>query len=166
MLTVSKLAVVGWDSAITKWPIDDCTTLFEKCGVKRLDGTLNDAGNDWDKATFPFDVTQPGMVIVGKKTDGTPKLGVDASYTEEQAGIDAKAMFKALGRDKYVRHSCNGFDLGARKDAPPTTTLKSGKVSDDAKAIWCLFSSELPKKDTANKSVQQLVALYDEKHPS
>ncbi len=165
MLTVSKLAVVGWDSAITKWPRHDCESLFSEHGSKRVDGTLNDDGNDWDKATFPFDVTQPGMKVVGKKTDGTPKLGVDASYTEEQAGIDAIAMFKALGRDKYVRHSCNGFDLGARKDAPPTTTLKSGKVSDDAKAIWCLFTSGLPKKETTGKSVQQLVAIYDAKHP-
>ncbi len=166
MLTVSKLAVVGWDSAITKWPRHTCEELFAKDGVKRLDGTMNDDGNDWDKATFPFDVNQPGMRVVGKKTDGTDKLGVDPSYTEEQAGLDAIAMFKALGRDKHVRYTCNGYDLGARKDAPPTTTLKSGKVSDDAKAIWCLFSSGLPKKETTGKSVQQLVALYDEKHPS
>ena len=166
MLSVSKLAVVGWDSAITKWPVDDCTRLFEECGSKRLDGTLNDDGNDWDKATFPFSVPQPGMRVVGKKTDGTPKLGVDPSYDEQQAKEDAAEMFNDLGRDKYVRHTCNGFDLGARQDAPPTTTLKSGKVSDDAKAIWCLFHSKLPKKETTGKSVQQLVAIYDAKHPS
>jgi len=160
MLTIEKLAVVGWDVALTKWPADDCEQMFKDHGKQK------DDGSGWDNARWKFNVKQPGMKIVGKKTDGTPKLGVDKSYTRDQAVADAGDMFDSLGRDKYVRHTCNGFDLGARKDAPPKTTLKSGKVTDDAKAIWCLFHSNLPKKEVTSKSVEQLVALYDQKHPS
>lgn len=162
MLSIEKLAVVGWDSAITKWPTDQCVVLFEEHGTKRSDGSLNEDGNDWDKATFPFPVNQPGMRVVGEKPDGTDKLGVDPEYTLEQAMQDAGQMYDALGRDKYVRQTCNGFDLGARKDAPPPTTLKSGKMSDGDKACWCL--NTLSRDETNNKSVGQLVAMYDTKN--
>ena len=158
MLTISKLAVVGWDVAFTKWPVDECERMFESCGIRKDDDPAA-----WDKATWEFDVRQPGMKVVGKKNDGKDKLGVDKSYTVEQAVADAAEMFGVLGRDKYIRQTCIGFDLGARKDAPPLTTLKSGKVTDDAKAIWCLFGG-MPKKETAGKTQEQLVAMYDTSH--
>ena len=156
MLTIEKLAVVGWDSASTKWPADECERLFSEYGSQK------DDGSGWDKARWSFNVFQPGMRVVGKKTDGTPKLGVDQAYTREQAVLDAGEMFDTLGRDKYVRHSCNGFDLGARKDAPPKTTLSSRGLSDNDKACWCL--NNCSAKEKTGKTVTQLVALYEAKN--
>lgn len=162
MLSVEKLAVVGWDHALTRWPREQCEALFEDYGAKRTDGTLNDDGNDWDKATFPFTVNQPGMRAVGTKPDGSSKLGVDPEYTLETAEADAGLMYAALGRDKYVRQTCNGFDLGARKDGPPPATLKTKGLTDADKACWCL--NTLSRDETNNKSMQQLVELYEEKN--
>ncbi len=166
MLSIEKNAIVGWDSALTKWPVETCEDLFADHGSKRDDGISNEDGTDWDKASFTFDVDQPGMRIVGTKTDGTSKIGVDPKYTRDQAVADAGDMFDSLGRDKYVRQVCNGFDLGARKEAPPKTTLRSdgGGPSEADKAIWCLFSGKCSKKETNSKKPAQLAELYDAKH--
>ena len=162
MLTVEKLAVVGWDHAITRWPEDQCEAAFKEYGSKRSDGTLNDAGNDWESARFKFEVMQPGMRVVGKKTDGTDKLGTDPDWTRKQAMTDAGELYDALGRDKYARQQANGLDLGARKDGPPPATLKTKGLTDADKACWCL--NTLKRGETNNKSMQQLVALYETKN--
>ena len=75
---------------------------------------------------------------------------------------DAGELYDALGRDKYARQQANGLDLGARKDGPPPATLSSKGLTDADKACWCL--NTLKRAETNNKSMVQLVAIYEDKN--